>query len=296
MSRWPEGLTGEPWRRAKVRMGHLLSNPILGALVSSASRNRIRNRGLIIDTSPPAFTTGVKAQLAFGIYESAEIRFIRKYLSGYSRVLELGASLGVTAAHILDVVAPGAEVVCVEANPDLLMALQATTATAAERTGARVTTIHGAVPPDPPDPNVRSPAVVLTLGRSHLGSRVSSAGAGDPGRQVRVPAVDLAEVVAGWTDYALVCDIEGAEAALILSAQPVLTGASRLVIELHETTYEGAAVTVADLREAMVNMGFLLVAENGRVLVLDGPAAAGAKHQVRRGRSAPEQKTGEACG
>lgn len=110
MSRWPEGPIGELGRRAKARMGQLRSNPVLGALISSASRNRIRNIGIIIDTSPPAFTAVVKAQFAFGICESAEIRFIHKYLRGFSRILGLGASLGATAAHILDVVAPGAEV------------------------------------------------------------------------------------------------------------------------------------------------------------------------------------------
>jgi hypothetical protein len=55
-------------------------------------------------------------------------------------------------------------------------------------------------------------------------------------------------------------------------------------------------VTVADLREALLNMGFLPVAEDGRVLVLDGPANAEAKGQVRLGRSAPEEKAGKDCG
>lgn len=282
MRRWPEG----PRRRAKVRMGQFLSNPVFGVLISYVFRNKIRSRGVVIDTSSSAFTASVKATLAFGIYESAEIRFIRKYLKGYSRVLELGSSLGVTATHILDVVALGAEVVCVEANPNLMATLRATTATAARRTEANVRTIHGAVPLDQ---RVRSPTVVLTLGRSHLGSRVGPVGESDPERQLRVPAVDLAEVLQDWTDYALVCDIEGAEAGLILSAQPVLTGASRLVIELHEAAYEGAAVTVADLREALLNMGFLPIAENGRVLVLDGPAT-GTNRQVRFGPSAKEEK------
>jgi len=268
MSRWRLAPIGEPRRRVKARLAQFLSHPILGALISFAVQNRIRNKGVVIDTSPPAFTPIVKAQLAFGIYESAEIRFVRKYLAGCSRVLELGASLGVTTSHILDVAALGAEVVCVEANPHLLATLQATTARAAERTGTRVKTIHGAVPADP---HIHSPAVVLTLGGSHLGSHVGSPEAGDPGRQLSVPTVDLAEIVRGWTDYALVCDIEGAEAALILTAQPLLTCASRLVIELHETTYQGAAVTVANLRDALLNMGFLPLEERGRVLVLDGP-------------------------
>jgi FkbM family methyltransferase len=278
MSRQPEGLIAKPMRHAKIRIGELLSNPVLGALISSGSRNRIRNRGVIIDTSNPAFTAAVKARLAFGIYESAEIRFIRKYLRGCSRVLELGAGLGVTAAHILEVVTPGAQLVCIEANPNLLAALQATTMTAAERNGAKVKTIHGAVPLDP---HVHSSSIVLTLGDSHLGSRVGSSGVSDSERQIRVPTVDLTELIRGWTDYALVCDIEGAEAALILSAQPILTGASRLVIELHETTYEGTAVTIADLREALLEMGFLLVAERERVLVLDGPTTAGLRHWER---------------
>jgi len=47
--------------------------------------------------------------------------------------------------------------------------------------------------------------------------------------------------------------------------------ASRIVIKLPETTYQGAAVTVANLREALLNMGFLPLEERGRVLVLDGP-------------------------
>jgi FkbM family methyltransferase len=268
MSRWPGATISEAGRRSKVCIGQALSNPALGTLISRAYRNQIRNKGVVIDTAAAEFTPVVKAQLAFGIYESAEIRFIRKYLRGYLKVLELGASLGVTAAHILDVAGPGAEVVCVEANPHLLDTLRATTATAAERTGAQVTTVHGAIPPDSA---IGSQSVVLTLGRSHLGSQAGETQSGDPDRQLRVPALNLAEVIRGWTDYALVCDIEGAEATLILSAHPVLTGASRLVIELHETAYAKKPVTVADLKDALLNMGFTPVAENGRVMVLDGP-------------------------
>jgi len=269
MSVWPGEFISETRRHGKIRLGRALSNPVLGTVISHAYRDRIRNQGVVIDTSAPEFTPTVKAQLAFGIYESAEIRFIRKYLRGCPRVLELGASLGVTASHILDVAGPGAEVVCVEANPRLLTTLRATTAAAAEKAGATVRTIHGAVPPDP---LTRSQSVWFMLGHSHLGSQASPAPDG-AARQVRVPAVDLAELVRDWTDYALVCDIEGAEAALIMSAQPVLTRARRLVIELHETAYGKASVSVADLRHALLDIGFTPVAENGRVLALDGPVS-----------------------
>jgi len=281
MSRHLEGFISKSRQRSKVRIGQALSNPILGTVISYASRNQIRNMGVIIDTSFPEFTAVAKAQLALGIYEGAEIRFIRRYLEGCLKVLELGASLGVTATHILDVAAPDAEVVCVEANPNLLTTLRATTAKAAERTGAKVRIIHGAISPDSA---AQSQHVVLTLGRSHLGSQAGAAKDGSPDRQLVVPAVDLAEVTQDWTAYSLVCDIEGAEAALILSAEPVLTGASRLVIELHETVYRKASVTVADLKNALLRMGFTLVAENGRVMVLDGPGSAHRERTTHGGR------------
>ena len=271
----------ESIRLSKVGLGRALSNPVLGTMISRACRNRIHNKGIVIDTSPPEFTAVVKARLAFGIYESAEIRFIRKYLRGCPKVLELGSSLGVTAAHILDVAAPGAELICVEANPHLLTTLRATTVAAAQRTGAKVRTIHGAIPPHPV---IRSQPVVLTLGRSHLGSHAATTQRDAPDRQLIVPAIDLAELIQDWTDYALVCDIEGAEAALIMSAQPVLTEASRLVIELHETVYKQTSVTVADLKSALLGMGFIPVAENGRVMVLDGSDQARDERTAHGGR------------
>jgi FkbM family methyltransferase len=277
-SRTLVGLITESKRLSKVAIGRALSNPALGILISRAYRNRIPSKGIIIDTSPPEFTPVVKAQLAFGIYEGAEIRFIRKYLRGCRKVLELGSSLGVTAAHILDVAGPGAEVICVEANPNLLATLRAATTAAAARTKSKARTIHGAVPTDP---TVGAQSAMLMLGSSHLDSQACMIRNDDPGRHFIVPAVDLVEMIHDWTDYALVCDIEGAEAALILSAQPVLTGASRIVIELHETLYGKTLVTVEHLKDALRNMGFLTVEANGRVMVLDGPTSANAKHPVR---------------
>jgi len=252
----------------KIRVGKILSSPFLGWLIAKVCGNRIRNRGVTIDTSPPEFTKAVKAQLAFGIYEGAEVRFIRKYLRGYSKAIELGSSLGITAAHIVDVAAHGAEVVCVEANPKLLSTLRLTIAAAAKKTSATVRTIHGAVPPDPTLP---SPIAMLQITKSNLGGRADRTEDHDMSQRLPVPVVNLDELAPEWDEYALVCDIEGTEAGLILSSHPILTRASRLVIELHDTTYAAMPVTVADMKKALLDLGFLPLAENGRVMALDGP-------------------------
>lgn len=255
--------------RLKIALARLLSGPYVGATVSRLCRNQIRRHGVTIDTSPAGFSASVRAQIAFGIYESAEIRFIREYLKGFTKVLELGSSLGVSAAHIIDVSAAGAEIVCVEANPFLLPTLRATTASAAARAGSHVRTIHGAVSSD----QAYEGTVLLELGGSHLGSKVVTANDSGAQRPICVPRVDLADATRDWSDYALVCDIEGAEADLIFSAHPVLLGARRLVIELHDGNYKGSAVTAGDLRQSLVEAGFQVLAERGRVLALEGPAA-----------------------
>ncbi|GEM_PF-2303338 len=275
-------------RQAKAATARALSQPAVGSLISLALRDRIRSFGVVIDTSPAAFTPAVKAQIAFGIYESAEIRFIRAHLAGFSRVLELGSSLGVTTSHILDVAAPGAEVVCVEANPRLLEALTATAAAAAARAGATVRAIHGAVGVAPGEP---SATTSLALGRSSLCSRVVPDASGE--RHPRVPVVDLADLAGGWPDYAVVCDIEGAEAALIQAAEPVLTRARRLVIELHDTVSEQGPVTAGDLRAGLLGLGFVPIAEKGRVLALDGPASRVPRQAGGPARAGHRQNEGQ---
>jgi hypothetical protein len=53
----------------------------------------------------------------WGAYESAETRMILGLLRGSTAVVELGSSLGITAAHVATLMAPNGHLVCVEANP-----------------------------------------------------------------------------------------------------------------------------------------------------------------------------------
>jgi FkbM family methyltransferase len=209
----------------------------------------------------------MKAELYFNLYERQEIRFIRKYLRGASHVVELGSSLGVTSSHILDVLQPGGRLTCVEANPFLLDTLRATLSEAQRRTGREATVIHAAVWPH--DEGSDS-TVQLAVASSNLASRVDVLeGLELPIRNVAVPVVSLSTLVRGLTEYALVADIEGAEAALIAEEREALGRATRVIIELHPTQYLGRTVSVSDLISALVSEHrFRVLDRRFRVLAL----------------------------
>src|ERR1019366_3942812 len=96
------------------------------------------------DTRSNDFNPQVRAQMFWGLYESAETRLIRNYLRGSKHLVELGSSLGVTAAHVAAVMAPGGHLTCVEANPRLLPGLRDRTSTK-RFADVRVDVVHAAV-------------------------------------------------------------------------------------------------------------------------------------------------------
>jgi len=260
--------SGAPFsvRRLKRALARVATTDPVGRAVAVLTRNRVRTKGLVFDTSRKEFTPSIKARMFFGLYEDAEIQCIRKYLGGASQVIELGSSLGITSAHILDVMAPGGTLTCVEANPLLLDALRATVSAAERRTGRHATVIHAAVSSAL---SGEGEVARLAFGRSSLGAKLREEMGPPSDVTVDVPTVSLSALVAGMDGYALVADIEGAEAALIAEGREPLSRASRAVIELHRTRYRGRVVSVEDMKASLLHEhGFHLLGEAGRVLAL----------------------------
>ena len=88
--------------------------------------DRITSAGCDVDTSHAAISPSIKASLFWGLYESAEIRLVQRYLRPDLDVVELGSSLGVVACHIRRILSPDRRLVCVEADSSLLPILTST--------------------------------------------------------------------------------------------------------------------------------------------------------------------------
>jgi FkbM family methyltransferase len=246
----------------------------LGRLVAACFRDRIPNHGHRIRADAPSVSPQAKASILLHLYERREISLLRRYLRPDLDVIDGGGSLGVTGAIVASRLRPGRRLVAVEANPELIPRLRHNLEAAAGN--GCVIGVHAALghPPLGGGPEA-APSVFVAGADSVLGSVTDDPAAGEP-----IPAVTLDELRRTWglDRYALICDIEGGERALIAQPAGVFAGCEQLFIELHGR--DGEDDSQALLQRLTEVHGFLPVARRGAVhhLVLRGT-------QTRRGRS-----------
>ena len=68
-------------------------------------------------------------------------------------------------------------------------------------------------------------------------------------------------------EYVLICDIEGAEAGLLINDKSSLEKCKLMIIELHETKYGGKTVTISDMIMLAKNANFRLIDSHAHVFV-----------------------------
>jgi FkbM family methyltransferase len=238
------------FKRTKRKLARLLSSRSAGRIVGELTGHRVRNRGIVFDTA--GWDPRIEAMLAFRIYESAEIRFVRSYLAGSLHAIELGGSLGVASSHLLRVMDPQGTLTSVEANLELIPVLQTTLLSHAR--GRKVDVIYAAVT------ELSGPRIAVD--NNSLGSRLARQG-------IAVPALSLAAIVAraNYREYVLFSDIEGSEASFIFS-HGGLDRCTRMVIELHDTIHEGCNVTSDEMLAELQRAGFKLLDRYGNVCAL----------------------------
>jgi FkbM family methyltransferase len=249
----------------KTAVASVLCQPLVGRVVARVLHDRITTAGCDIDTSHAAISPAIKASLFWGLYESAEIRFVRRYLRPDLDVVELGSSLGVVSCHIRRILAPERRLICVEADSSLLPVLTSTLKRNA--CDANLTIVTGAI-----DYAAAGDQNTLFLpGSTSIAGRLAHAR--DAGARVRVRSLTLSGVLRrGGIDgpYALVCDIEGAEAGMVIHETAALARCRQLLIELHPATIDDAPVEPDDLLDRLVRLhGFRLRDRRGPVCVLE---------------------------
>ncbi|MGC3999850.1 MAG: FkbM family methyltransferase [Anaeromyxobacter sp.] len=246
--------------RFKVAMAGLLCRPGVGALIARLFSDRIPVGGLRLDTHSPEITPGTKAQLFWRLYERAELRMVARYFPRDLDVVELGASIGMISIHLARRLGAGRRMVSVEANPALTRLVEANVREHAPH--ARLEVVGAAI--DYPSDGRREAR--FHVATRNVDSRLSTA----PGaRTVPVPTITLSGLLDrhGLERFALVSDIEGAEAAILFEDPAALGGCEWLLIELHQTMHRGRSVSVDDMVTRLGELGFALVARRGPVVV-----------------------------
>jgi FkbM family methyltransferase len=225
-------------KRAAARV---LCDPFVGRLIGALYGDRIPLNGLRIHTGSPVVAARTKAEIYWGIYESAEIRFLSRFLRTDLDVIELGASLGVVSSHAARALEPGRRLLCVEANPHLIPLIEENLRANAPQREFRV--VQRAI-----DYDAGRDAVRLALGVTTAASHVSS-GQGTGGQEIVVPTATLSELLreSGFERYTLISDIEGAETGVFFDDPKALDGCGQILIELHDTQQNGGRLAYGDL-------------------------------------------------
>jgi FkbM family methyltransferase len=202
------------WYRARL----MVNNDLVGRLVELAG-NRIRIEGLKFSTDCPAIETAHKSTLFFGLHEIEERTLLRRCLPVDFPVVELGGGLGVVSCLANRKLASPARHVVVEAMPSVAALLQRNR----DLNHCQFRVVNAALA-------YGSPTVNLGVNRSFVGSRID----GNFDATVHVPSITLGGIVdeAGFDRFALICDIEGAEAELTSHESKLI--ADRVVFALME--------------------------------------------------------------
>jgi FkbM family methyltransferase len=187
--------------------------------------------------------------LVSGAYEQSEMRLLREYLRADLPVIELGASIGVVACVTNKKLNEPHKHLVVEANPALIPFLEGNRSL----NGCSFDIRLAGVGPDSADLYVAADARSASMYRKTHES-------------VRVPCISFAKLIAelGWRDVFLICDIEGAEAHLILEEGHVLKEHVQCVLFEFHPQVLGSGV-IADLNRQLENLCFSKIAVDGNV-------------------------------
>lgn len=190
---------------------------------------RFTVNGVELDIPSNQLVPNLVGALRSGRYEHTEAAALDRHLRPEDRFLDLGAGAGYLCALAARKV-PGAAILGVEANPEMVEVARATLA----RAGAEGAVIeHGAVVAE-------TWAEAEVPFRLRAGFWASSAvpepaTAGTQGQTIRVPALRLGSVLARHRPSVVLLDIEGGEAALF--DHPLPDHVRLVVLELHGKHY-----------------------------------------------------------
>lgn len=219
----------------KSLIAAILSNSISGAIIGFIFRERVPIKGIEIDTHNKQITSKTKSDIFWGIYESAEMRFVKKYVNSSLPIIELGGSIGVVTCYTGKFKGDNIQI-CVEANPNLVEIIQRNV----QLNGVKnVKVLHGAVG------DIHNTYSFFDFGASNILGKITEHS------NTKVTNIKISTIFSdnAIENYGMICDIEGAEFFLFSQQANCFKNCKLLIIELHESIHNDIVYSVEDIKE-----------------------------------------------
>jgi FkbM family methyltransferase len=236
-----------------------MAKPVV-RIVGPMARRAVRHLGATVRVDPELLSLCTRAELFWGLYERAECAYIDRDLARSATVVDLGAGIGVSSAHIAAGLRPDGALTCAEANAAWLPAIRRNVEPYIARSGSSMTRVHATI-------SACEGRSILNISANPFASMVKQVADPSAVRAVSVRARSLESIAEEHRleCFDLVCDLGGAEANLITGGE--LGRCRRLVIELHDCTVDGGALSADELLGMLAQRcGLRVLARKGRIV------------------------------
>lgn len=250
------------FNKIKVSIGKILGNAYFGRMIRLAYGDYLSiGDGKIYIGEP--ISPNFVASVFWSLHEKHERRMVQKYLDDDLDVIELGACIGGVTAEILGRKKSG-RVLIIEANPNLISSLEKTAEKNSLGKNIQVEIIHCALTYVGNDKD----ELVFQVDNGLLGSKINTENIDFPNK-IAVPTCSLGDIKQkyGIGEHALVCDIEGEEAGLLMGDREELSKAKDIIIELHDwAMYKDRTYSIDEMRKIFTDeLGYRELERHGNV-------------------------------
>ena len=249
-------------RLLKRKIANLITRDYIGNLIAKVYRNKIPgSHGIFVDTSNKKINGRVKASIFWGVYESAEMRFINKHLPQNCDVIELGGSIGVISALILKKINKDQQMIVVEADTQLLPSIIDNINLNNNKVNFKI--LNGVISYENNDEDGN--ATFFDSEYNTSGSKYSPKDLDIGLKVISLPALTLRSIVKqnNLGEFVLVSDIEGAESELLKYDKDVLSKCGLIFIELHNINVNEEQINITFMVEQIKSLGYEVLDSDG---------------------------------
>jgi FkbM family methyltransferase len=233
----------------KLYIAKFITNDLLSRLIAAIYSNKIPHGNFRIDTSNALISPNIKAMIFWKIYESAEIRFIKKYIDDTLDIVELGASIGVVSTY-LGSRKGEKKMYNIEVNPGLISVIEYNLK------------LNGITNFSVLNMGIGVSGSSLYFDKGKYTTHGSISGIYSEGA-LKIKLKSLSDLLNEKQigNYALVCDIEGSEIDILLNDPNSLNRCKIIIIETHTVVRNGKSYTPDDIKSMVLAQGFELTEE-----------------------------------
>lgn len=237
--------------KIKLIIARILVNDLTGKLIAMLFSNTIPFHNLKIDISNKVIRKRIAASLYFKTYESAEVRFISKYLKNYEgTIVEFGSSIGVVSSTLAKA-NPKANLFSFEADKRFIPIIE---------NNFKINNITNA---KCFNEIIGADGFKFMLGQDNTMGKISKSDSENNKMSSLSQLIKKYE----FSEFVLVSDIEGAEYFVLNEEQAIFNSIPLLIIELHPIEIEGKLISVEDLKNRIVTLGYEILEQYGSNVV-----------------------------